>query len=199
MSRSNFSNPALTKRTSDSILFHTNNRSFLRRESSLYNHFPSKQAIFDGIVEQCLRQAEDYFQAGGLPFDVGDDLSCYRGIGLEQLQTLIEKTFRFFFDDPQNVRFRRLLLVSQFADSRCRDLYRALYRDKCIQVQAYIFSQLMEAGEMRREDPEAVAAEFHGPLFLLLHTCDSFAEAGPAIRAHVEQFRKNYQQALRRD
>lgn len=162
------------------------------RESSLYNHFASKRAIFDGIVDLCVRQSETYFRESALPFDQGDDTSLYQGIGLEHLQELIERTFRFFFDDPWNARFRRLLLVSQYADPRCRDIYRRLYRDKCVQVQAYIFAALMEAGELRREDPLAVAAEFHGPMFMWIHTCDSFEEARPLIREHVEQFRKNY-------
>ena len=112
---------------------------------------------------------------------------------MEDLQELIERTFRFFFDDPWNARFRRLLLLSQYADPRCRDIYRQLYRDKCVRVQAYIFAALMDAGELRREDPPAVAAEFHGPMFMLIHTCDSFEEARPFIRTHVEQFRKNYE------
>ena len=113
---------------------------------------------------------------------------------MDRLQELIEQTFRFFFDDPWNVRFRRLLLVSQFADPRCRDIYRRLYRDKFIEIQTYIFSALMDAGELRREDPDAVAVEFYGPVFMLLHTCDTFEEARPAVRIHVEQFRKNYGQ-----
>jgi len=162
------------------------------RESSLYNHFESKRAIFDGIVDFCVRQSEEYFRQSALPFDEGDDTAVYRGIGLARLQELIEQTFRFFFDDPWNARFRRLLLLSQYADPRCRDIYRQLYRDKCVQVQAYIFAALMDAGELRREDPLTVAAEFHGPMFMLIHTCDSFEEAQPAIRAHVEQFQKNY-------
>lgn len=162
------------------------------RESSLYNHFPSKQAIFDAIVDVCLQQAEAYFRGNTLPFDLGDDTSLYQGVGLEELQEMIERTFRYFFDDPWNARFRRLLLISQYAEPRCRDIYRRLYRDKCVQVQAYIFSTLMDAGELRREDPEIVAAEFHGPLFMLIHTCESFREAQPFIRDHVEQFRKNY-------
>lgn len=162
------------------------------RESSIYNHFESKQAIFDGIVDFCVQQSEVYFRQSALPFDVGDDPSVYKGIGVDCLQQLIEKTFSFFFDDPWNARFRRLLLLSQYTDLRCRDIYRQLYRDKCIQVQAYIFSALMDAGEFRREDPLAVAAEFHGPMFMLMHTCDSFEEARPMIRAHVEQFTKNY-------
>lgn len=162
------------------------------RESSLYNHFPSKRALFDGIVDFCVQQAELYFRGSGLPFDQGDDTSLYQGIPAERLHALIERTFRYFFDDPWNARFRRLLLLSQFAEPRCRDIYRQLYRDKCVQVQAFIFSALMDRGELRREDPLAVAAEFHGPMFMLIHTCDSFEEARPLIRAHVEQFQKNY-------
>lgn len=163
------------------------------RESSLYNHFPGKQAIFDAIVSLCLRQSERYYQENALPFRPGDDISPFQGAGLDALQDLIERTFRCFFDDPWNSRFRRLLLLGQFSDQRCRDTYRALYRDKCIQVQAYIFSALMDAGELRREDPAAVAAEFYGVLFLLMHTCDTYEEARPFVRAHVEQFWRNYQ------
>lgn len=163
------------------------------RESSIYNHFQSKRAVFDAIVDLCVQQSERYFREGGLPYDAGDDASVYAGIGMEDLQELIERTFRFFFDDPWNARFRRLLLLSQYADPRCRDIYRQLYRDKCVRVQAYIFAALMDAGELRREDPPVVAVEFHGPMFMLIHTCDSFEEARPFIRTHVEQFRKNYE------
>ena len=38
------------------------------------------------------------------------------GIPAERLQEIIERTFRYFFDDPWNGRFRRLLLLSQFAE-----------------------------------------------------------------------------------
>lgn len=163
------------------------------RESSLYNHFENKRAIFDGIVDFCVQQSEVYFRGNALPFDQGDDMSVYQGIRLEHLQELIEQTFLFFFDDPWNLQFRRLLLLSQYTDPRCRDIYRQLYRDKCVQVQEYIFATLMDSGDIRREDPTAVAMEFYGPIFMLIHTCDSFEEARPFIRAHVEQFRKNYE------
>ena len=93
------------------------------RESSLYNHFPSKRALFDGIVDFCVQQAELYFRGSGLPFDQGDDTSLYQGIPAERLHALIERTFRYFFDDPWNARFRRLLLLSQFTEPRCRDIY----------------------------------------------------------------------------
>lgn len=162
------------------------------RESSIYNHFDNKRAIFDTIVDVCFQKAESYFKEKSLPFDMRDDLSLYRGIGLEQLQQTIEQTFRYFFEDPWNLRFRRLLIISQYADGRCRDIYRRLYRDYCLQFQANLFQYLMEAGQLRREDPMAAAIEFYSPIYLLLHTCDTFEEARPAIRTHVELFARSY-------
>ena len=32
------------------------------RESSIYNHFESKKAIFDGIVDFCVQHSEAYFR-----------------------------------------------------------------------------------------------------------------------------------------
>ena len=162
------------------------------RESSLYNHFVNKQDIFDTIVDVCFRRTEDYFKIHALPFSEEDDLSLYCGVGLDRLQELIELTFRYFFEDAWNVRFRRLLLISQYRDERCRAIYRQLYRDYCVEFQKHLFQHLMDSGELRREDPEAVAIEFYSPIYLLLHTCDSLEEARPAIRGHVEQFLKNY-------
>ncbi len=162
------------------------------RESSLYNHFANKRAIFDAIVETCFQRAQAYFQANALPFNQGDDTSLFQGISLERLEELIELTFGYFFEDTWNVRFRRLLLISQFEEPRCRDIYRQLYRDYCLEFQARLFQGLMEAGELRGEDPMAAAVEFYSPIYLLLHTCDSLEEARPALRAHVEQFAKNY-------
>ena len=32
------------------------------RESSIYNHFENKRAVFDGIVDFCVQQSEAYFR-----------------------------------------------------------------------------------------------------------------------------------------
>ena len=37
------------------------------RESSLYNHFKNKRAIFDGIVDFCVQQSKAYFRQSALP------------------------------------------------------------------------------------------------------------------------------------
>lgn len=162
------------------------------KESSLYNHFKSKQDIFDTIVETCFSQAKEYFRQQALPFEPGDDVSVFKEQDEEKLKLLILRTFAYFFEDQQNNLFRQLLVVSQYENQRSKEVYRELYREYPIQIQSNIFAMLMDSGILRRADPRAAAMEFYGPVFLLIHTCDSLEDAEPLLRAHMEQFLKNY-------
>lgn len=162
------------------------------KESSLYNHFKSKQDIFDTIVETCFSQAKEYFHQQSLPFGPEDDMSVFKEQDEEKLKTLILRTFAYFFENQQNIRFRQLLAVSQYENRRSKEIYRQLYREYPIQIQSNIFAMLMDNGILRREDSKAVAMEFYGPVFLLIHTCDRLEDAEPLLRIHVEQFLENY-------
>ena len=158
------------------------------RESSLYYHFKNKQDIFDTIVACCFERAEAYFRACGLPFAQGDDVSMYQDAGPERLEELLFSTFGYFFEDPWNVRFRRLLVVNQYENERAEEIYRSLYRDYPLAFQSRLFAGLMERGEFRKTDPDTAALEFYGPVFLLLHTGDGLEEAKEPLRNHIRQF-----------
>ena len=162
------------------------------KESSLYYHFKNKQDIFDTIVETCFQKAEDYFRSQSLPFEDGDDITMYSQIDIEQLTVLIYSIVGYFFDDPYNVMFRRLLTISQYENDSARRIYRSLYRDYPIQFQSKVFAMLMRTSEFREEDPMAVAMEFYAVPFLLIHTCDSLEEAKPILREHVRQFVRQF-------
>ncbi len=162
------------------------------KESSLYYHFKNKQDIFDTIVTFCFQKAEAYFRTHSIPFDEKDDVTLYRGADPETLTELIYATFGYFFDDPYNVMFRKLLAVSQYDNPKAKEIYRNLYRDYPLRFQRHLFRVLMEAGEFRREEPSAVAMEFYAAVFLLIHTCDSLEEAKPFLKEHVLQFVRNY-------
>ncbi|MEE0420859.1 MAG: TetR/AcrR family transcriptional regulator [Lachnospiraceae bacterium] len=162
------------------------------KESSLYYHFRNKQELFDTIVEFCFQQAKSYFQEHALPFDEQDDLTMFRETDPEKLTELIFHTFGYFFDDPCNVMFRRLLLLGQYENERIREIYKGLYREYPLKIQREIFAMLMERGLFRKEHPESAAIEFYGVIYMLIHTCDSLEEAKPIIREHMQQFIKNY-------
>ena len=163
------------------------------RESSIYYHFKSKRDIFDTIVETCFSRAREYFQKHELPFEIGDDISIFDERNLDVLTERLLTVFRYFFEDAWNVRFRQLLTVSQFEDARARDVYRSLYREYPIEYQSRIFQRLMDQGTFRQENPRTVAVAFYSTVFMLLHTCDDFESAEPALRAHIRQFVQSYQ------
>lgn len=162
------------------------------KESSLYYHFRNKQDIFDTLVDFCFQKAKEYFQENALPAVPGEKTAMYQGINEEQLTEIIFTTFRYFFEDTYNVRFRKLLTISQFENPKAADIYRRLFRDYPMQIQQRVFAGLMNTGEFRREPPEAVAVEFYGVIFMLIHTYDSFDTAKPFIKEHVHQFIKSY-------
>lgn len=163
------------------------------RESSLYNHFRNKREIFDAIVDFSWKQAESYYGEKNIPFTGAEDLSCFSERDFSRLSATILDTFRFFFADPWNVRFRRLLILSQFTDQRSAQIYRRLYRDIPLEIQEAVFAGLMAAGQFRQADPRAAALDFYGAVFLLLHTCESWEEAEPMLLVHLRQFVDSYE------
>ena len=120
------------------------------KDSSLYNHFRSKRQIFDTIVEECCQRAEQYFQERSLPFNLDDDISMYYNTPFERLEKMIIATFGYFFEDSHNVRFRKLLLLSQYEDEKARKIYRQLYCEYPLEFQSRLFEKLIQSGEFSR-------------------------------------------------
>lgn len=157
------------------------------RESSLYNHFAGKREIFNAIVDICWQKAEEYYRGRSLPFSPGEPACAFERQG-QALEESVLEVFRFFFQDPWNTRFRRLLTLSQFEDPQAAELYRRLYCQYPMEMQAEIFSQLMEKGVFRLGDPRALALEFYGGVFLLLNACPDWETAQPRLLEHIRHF-----------
>lgn len=161
------------------------------RESSLYNHFSGKKEIFQGVVDICWRKAEEYYHSHGLPFSPQEDFTPFQQKG-PQLESSLLEVFAYFFQDPWNTRFRRLLILSQFDDPQAALLYRRLYCQYPLEIQTAVFAGLMDRGIFRREDPRALAMEFYGGVFLLLHLCPAWEEAKPKLLEHIRLFQRAY-------
>lgn len=158
------------------------------RESSLYNHFKSKQDIFDSLVDTCWQKARAYFQEQGLPFSAEDDLTVFAEQDPAKLGSTLANIFRYFFDDPWARQFRRLLILSQYSNCKAKELYVKLYRDYPLHMQTAVFHNLMQTGHCPPADPASMALGFYGGVFLLLHTCNSWQEAEPQFMQHLRQF-----------
>ncbi|WP_139653461.1 TetR/AcrR family transcriptional regulator [Raoultibacter phocaeensis] len=158
------------------------------KDASLYNHYPSKQAIFDAIIEQAIENMGGAFRSRGALFLTTDDPSGYGNIPLGALTEKIVSTFEYLFTDPYIVRTRKLLVINQFENQRTMEVYRLIFSEQPLRLQETVFTYLMGTGEFNRADARLLALEFYGPVFLMLHNGTPWSEARPIIEAHLASF-----------
>ena len=158
------------------------------KDSSLYNHFESKQDIFNNIVMKCFKESEEYFNAHALPFSYDFDFAPYAQAETERLIRMAVGTFEYFVRDRVNNMFRKLLCMSQDSDEKAKVIYLQVYKEYPLRCIGKIMQCLMDRGEIRVRSAEQAAREFYGVPFLILSTVDDSGAAMRQIEEHVEQF-----------
>lgn len=158
------------------------------KDSSLYNHFESKQDIFNNIVMKCFKECEEYFNAHALPFSYDFDFTPYKELETERLIRMAIGTFEYFVQDKVNIMFRKLLCMSQDADEKAKVIYLQIFKEYPLRCIAKIMQCLMDRGCIRARSAEQVAREFYGVPFMILSTVEDAGTAMRMIEDHVENF-----------
>ena len=167
------------------------------KESSIYNHFKCKQAIFDALVEESGRQIEAIFapyHLTGRPGPALAEMDFRRDT--EALAALTGDVFLRFITDDGLRKFRQMLTLEQYRNGEAGRCYRDIFIEAPIRFQTALFAQMMQRGIFRPGDPGAAAAQFYGPIFLLFSRCGGSAEEDAvrsALRDHVLQFASVYE------
>ena len=167
------------------------------KESSIYNHFKCKQAIFDALVEESGRQIEAIFapyHLTGRPGPALAEMDFRRDT--EALAALTGDVFLRFITDDGLRMFRQMLTLEQYRNGEAGRCYRDIFIEAPIRFQTALFAQMMQRGIFRPGDPGAAAAQFYGPIFLLFSRCGGSAEEDAvrsALRDHVLQFASVYE------
>ena len=154
---------------------------------SLYKHYESKQAILQAILlhmeDSYSRQAAQLQMDGVSP---GKDGPMFGSLTEDQLVQTVLGLFTYFRTDPWNSAFRRMLTVEQFRDGELSGLFSRLYFDDPLRYQSALFS-VLGLGE-----PDVLALQFYGPIYLLLTLCDRepdrTEEAQTQLQKHVRGF-----------
>ena len=167
------------------------------KESSIYNHFKCKQAIFDALVEESGRQIEAIFapyHLTGRPGPALAEMDFMRDT--EALAALTGDVFLRFITDDGLRMFRQMLTLEQYRNGEAGRCYRDIFIEAPIRFQTALFAQMMQRGIFHPGDPGAAAAQFYGPIFLLFSRCGGSAEEDAvrsALRDHVLQFASVYE------
>ena len=127
---------------------------------SLYNHFASKQAIFDAIVESTAAHYEkDTGEISIHVQDVKQDFALFAHISEDALVEKVRQIFFYSLHDHTVSQFRQMMTLEQFRSPELAELYSQRYVDRMIDYHADIFRTLISLGILRAEDPDTLALQ----------------------------------------
>ena len=119
---------------------------------SLYNHFPSKQAIFDAIMESTAAQYEaDTDQINIHVQNAAQDIPVFTEITANVLFEKVRQIFEYSLHNETISRFRRMMTIEQFRSPELAALYSKRYVERVLDYHAGIFRALIAAGEITAE------------------------------------------------
>lgn len=140
---------------------------------SLYNHYESKQAIFDAIVKDTAEQYDKY--TSEVDVHVGNakiDKNVFSGITETALKEKVRSIFLYSLQNKEISSFRKMMTIEQFRNPELSVLYSKRFVKRMTDYHAEIFRGLIGAGVIEEHDPETLALMYVSPILLLLGECD---------------------------
>lgn len=164
---------------------------------SLYNHYASKQAIFDAIMEETAVQYEKYTDAIDIHVqDAKKDIGVFSEITENFLIQKVRQIFLYSLHNEAINRVRRMMTIEQFRSPALSVLYSKRYVERIVTYHAGIFESLITAGEIKNENPETLAMMYVAPVITLLGVCDRQPEKEEEclrkLDAHVRLFYRTF-------
>ena len=169
---------------------------------SLYNHFQSKQAIFEAIVAE----TDQKYDRDADKIDIhvkngAQDAPSLQHVSAEELLQKLRGIFLYSLHEEKVARFRKMMTIEQFRSSALAELYSQRYVDRIVFYHAEIFRKLIMAGEILAEDPQTLALLYVSPVVILLGVCDRQpereAECLALLESYVRLFFRTYNIAAR--
>lgn len=162
---------------------------------SLYKHYKSKRAIFDSCVEVFSERMDQVRNDLRLPGTSGADID-YRTASRETIIEIALNLFDFYLQDDVAAKFRKMLMMERCHDPELNKLFEDLFIDGAVRHEEKIFSDLIDAGIIKKEDPHIIALRFYTPIFYLLQKYDMHPdkadEAKKELTSMIQEFCDTY-------
>lgn len=161
------------------------------KASSLYNHFKNKQDIFDTIVNNSLERISNFSDQINIS-SVISKVKLEELLGYEFFNVHIG-IFKFYLQDDFIVKFRKMLTIEGFNNSKISKLYNKIFIDNIIDAESRIFSMLMNKSIMIKKDPYILALQFYSPIFLLFYRYENITDKELlSLKNHIFEFKDTY-------
>ena len=165
------------------------------KAASIYNHFSSKDEIFNSLLLEMEKRYEQMINKINVPNGTSKEAAMeYVDISEEQLQQIAGGLFLYFAKDEFAGPFRKMITAEQYSNSAAGNVFREMFINGALEYQTDLFQALIEQGEFIEADPEIIALHFYSPIFLLLESYDESHEQKimETLEKHVHQFSRLY-------
>ena len=126
---------------------------------SLYKHYKSKQDIFNSCVEVFSDRMEQVRNELRLPDTPQADIT-YRTATMENIVDFAIALFMFYLKDEVASKFRKMLIIERYHNSELNQLFEYLFINGAIEHEEKIFSELIDAKIIKKDNPHIIALRF---------------------------------------
>lgn len=162
---------------------------------SLYKHFKGKQEIFDSCVEKFSERMTQIRNELLLPDTPQSDVS-YKTSDIEKITEFAIGLFMFYWKDDIASKFRKMLMIERYRNSDLNKIYEELFVNGAVKYEEKIFTELIGAGVIKKEEPHIIALRFYSPIYFLLQKYDMWPEkeeeAKRELASMIREFCETY-------
>ena len=133
-------------------------------ESSIYNHYSSKEDIMDSIIKSLVAG----FDAG--PGDVPME-ALIQKYGPEGFVNFATRTTMERLKEPHIGKIMRLFCIELYRNEKIRDFFRNTYIEPSYHMWEHPFRKMMDLGYIREYDARLLAREFFDYCIYLYFDC----------------------------
>ncbi len=153
-------------------------------KSGVYKHYESKEAIWNALLDQMVAYyGENFGSADHLP-SVPDSQ--------EKLIQMTMQMVNFTVHDKKIIMTRKVLTLEQFRDIRARELATKHFLTGLTDMFTRIFSNMMDKGLLKKDDPRMLAFAYTAPISALIHLCDREPEKTEDAMKQAEAFSRHF-------
>lgn len=155
------------------------------KESSLYNHFASKQQMLDEIFEYLSKQ----FESRSVSEE--EAVRHIEGLNPTEFMEMCLMNFNMYFGEPKLMKIWRILSIERFRNERANDFFTKQLIDTPLTYQSAVFEAMMKKGLIKEGDPKALARAFYSfMLFIYLRYFEVGHQDNPAANEELREMLK---------
>lgn len=165
---------------------------------SLYKHFKGKNEILEAMLEK----VNDYYNERFVGFsNEKKDVKALIPESMEELTRMTLTRIYFTMHDPIIQKMRKTIAIEQFRNERFAKLANLHHLEGLQEMFKKIFSAMMEANVLVKENADILALEYIAPVTLLIQIFDrnpsKEKDVVRLIRNHLKLFAKTYENKRR--